>query len=71
MLNALIDRQDRDIARPAQPPMIVKCVQAAQHLRGAIRVHPHPVDKVGAGQVQIIMADRLAGVIQQVIGFIS
>ena len=36
MLDALVDGQDRDVARAAESPMIEQRLQAAQHLRRAI-----------------------------------
>ncbi len=51
--------------------MVEQGLQAAHHLRISIRLHNHPVDKIGAGQVERFSGDALADVAQQVICFIA
>ncbi len=41
VLDALIDRQDGDIARPGESTVVIQGLQAAKYLRGPIAVEGH------------------------------
>ena len=69
MLDTLVNRQNRDVARPTQAAMIEQLLQAAQHTDRAIRVDPDAIDKIRAGQVQHFFGDRFALVAEQIFGF--
>src|SRR3990170_2890634 len=68
MLDALIDREDGQIAGAGQAPMVVHGSQVAEHLRGAVGLHEYPIDKVGAGQLQALGRDAFGVVREQVPG---
>ena len=65
MFDALIDRQDRKVARAAEPACVEERLQRAQHTRAAIRRRPDAIHEVGAGQLQVIFGDRVRGVVQE------
>ncbi len=57
VLDALVDRQDRDIARPAHSAVIEKALQIPQDLRRAIGLSHDPAHEVRPGQVQVVLGD--------------
>ena len=61
MLNALIDRQDREVAGATEAPSVVHRLQVAEYRHGAVRIAHHALDEVGAGKMQAILIDRRAG----------
>ena len=71
VLDALVDGQDRDVARPGQAAGVDEPLQVAQHGRGTIGVDEDPVDEVRARQVQVVLGDRLALVLEQALGVVS
>ncbi len=71
VLDALVDGEDRDVARIAQATVREDALQRSQHGRRAIRVLDHPLDEVGAGQVEAIARDRRALVTEEVLGVVA
>ena len=65
MLYPLVDRQDREVATPAQSAMPQELLQAAQDLRVAVRIHPDAADEITTGQGERIARDGLAGIFEQ------
>ena len=65
VFDALVDRQDRDVAGVAEPTVSEECLQIAQHGSLAVRVDPDAVEEIGTGSVQHVLGDGLAGVAQQ------
>jgi hypothetical protein len=65
MLDALIDRQDRDVARAREPAVIEQRLQLAEYRNGPVRIQMNALDKVGARQVQRVFRNRLALVLEQ------
>jgi hypothetical protein len=65
VLDALIDRENRDVAGPAQAPVGEDRLKVAKDLRGAIRARHHPADEVRAWKVQRLGRDGLAPVLEQ------
>ena len=49
MLDALIDRQDRNVTGPRQPAIAVDRLQRPQNPRVAVRVGHYPVYKIRSG----------------------
>ena len=71
MLDALIDRQDREVAGATKAPSVVHRLQITEHGHGSIRVAHHALNEVGSREVQAILVDRRAGVSEQIVGFIA
>ena len=71
MLDALVDGQDRHVAGAAEPAVAEQLLQVAQHLHRAVAARPHPVDEVGAGQVQVVLGDALRDVVQERVGVVA
>ena len=65
MLDALVHRQDRHVAGAGQPPVIEQRLQFRHHLNRAIRLEVNPLDEIRTGQVQRLLGNRLALVLQQ------
>ena len=59
MLNALVDRQDRNVSRAGQPPMIQQGLQRPQDRRRPIGLRTNAVDKIRPGQMKLALRDRL------------
>ena len=66
VLDALIDRQDAQVAGASETPVTVHRLEVAEHL-----VRPVVDHDVRPGQVQKIRVDRLAGVAQQGLGLVA
>ncbi len=71
MLDALVDRQDRQIAGAGQAPVVVHRGQVAEHLRGPIGLHEHSVDEIRAGQLEAFGGDARGVVGEQVLGVVA
>lgn len=71
MLDALVDRQDGDIARVGQAPVVEQALEVAQHLRGAVALLPDFVNRVGRGQHQRVGAHLGLEVVQQLGGAVA
>ena len=52
MLDALVDRQQRQVAGAGQAPVIEQGLHAAQHARLERFLRHHPVDVVSAGELE-------------------
>src|SRR5712692_4933040 len=59
MLNALIDRQDRNVSRARQPPVIQQRLQRTQDRRRPIGLRANAVDKIRSGQMKLALRNRL------------
>ncbi len=57
VLDALVHRQDGDIAGARQAPMVENALQIAQQRRVAVAVADHPVDIIGSRQVELVLVD--------------
>ncbi len=71
VLDALVDGQDRVVARARQPPGVQHPLEVAQDVAGSIGVDHHPIDEVGARQVQVRLVDGLADVVEQAVGLVA
>ncbi len=71
MLDALVDRQDRQVAGAAEPAVVEDPLQVDQHARLAVGDPPDAVDVLGTGKVQLIAADAAAGVLEQAGGLVA
>jgi hypothetical protein len=65
MLDALVDRQNRDVPGAPETATIEQQLQIAQGGRLAVALHHHTVDEVGPRQVEEVLADGLALVAQE------
>src|SRR6185437_1830868 len=65
VLDSLIDRQDRYISCAGETTGRIDRVQAAEDVWIAVGLHPNPVDKVTARELQVLLWDGGAGVIEQ------
>lgn len=65
VLDALIDRQNRQITGSAQTTMIEKRLQIAQDVRIAIGLHEHAVHEIGAWQFETFLGNAATGMAQQ------
>src|SRR5205807_3171583 len=65
VLDAVVDRQDGEIAGTRQAAVIVERLEAAQDPRRAIAGGEDPGDEVRAGQMQLRLRDGFAFVLQQ------
>ena len=71
MLDPLIDRQNRHVTGLGQPAVIDERLKAAEHARGPIRCAVDALDVVGPGQVEALLGDGLALMIEERGGFVS
>ena len=49
MLYPLVYREYGEVARAAKPPVVKERLEAAEYLRGAVRVRYHPIYKICPG----------------------
>ena len=68
VLDALVDRQDRQVAGAGQPAGAEQPLEVAEHPGVAVAGGEDAVDEVGAGQVQRLLGDGLAHVLEQAVG---
>ena len=52
VLDALVDREDRHVARAGEAPRVHEPLEVAQHVAVAVAVDEDAVDEVGPGQVE-------------------
>src|SRR3954449_5906882 len=71
VLDALVDRQDRDVAGPREAAVVEQPLQVAQRRGGAVGAEPEAVDRVRARKVELVGGDRLARVLQEALGFVA
>src|SRR5207245_1954052 len=71
MLDALVDRQNRQIAGAGEAPMVEKRLETPQHAGGAVAGRKDPGDEVRAGKMQLRLRDRFTLVFEQVPGVVS
>ena len=64
VFDALIDGQDRDISRSAQPPVVEDAAQGHERGNTAVGGDPQLVDSLWRGSVDQRFVDRLAGMSQ-------
>ncbi len=65
MLDALVHGQDRDVAGATQAARVVHGLEAGQHARRPIRERHDPIVEVRPRQMQGLLRDRLAHVLEQ------
>ncbi len=68
MLDALVDREDGDVARAGQPAVVEERLEVAEHLGGSVR---HPVDvgdRVGPRRGELVGGNSAALMAEQVVG---
>ena len=68
VLDALVDRQDRQVAGAGQAAVAEQPLEVAEHAGVAVAGGEDAVDEIGAGQVQRLLGDRLADVREQAVG---
>ena len=71
VLDALVDRQNRDVSGPGEPPVIEQRLQARQHARRPIGDAVDALDVVGPGKMQRLFRDGLALILKQARRFVS
>ncbi len=71
MLDALVDREDREVPGAGQTAVVVHGLQVPEHGRTAVGLGDDAVDEVGAGEMQLIPGDGLAGVAEQVLRLVA
>ena len=71
VLDALVDGQDRDVARAVEATVREQALQRAQDRRRAVAVLDDAVDEVGAGQVEAVPRDRGALVTEEVLRLLA
>src|SRR5690606_35567817 len=71
MLNALINGEDRDVARVCKATRREQRLHRTQDLRTAVGCREDPVDEVRARQVQPALVDGLALVVEKRTGFVA
>ena len=65
MFNALVHRQDGQIAGPGQPAMIEHSRQGTQHVDGPVTGHKNPVQEIRTRQMQGFFGKTFACIGQQ------
>ena len=71
VLDALVDRQDRQVAGVGQPTVAVQLPEAAQHGRRPVRAHERAIEEVGARQHELVAGDPRTNMGQQRLGFVA
>jgi hypothetical protein len=71
VLDALVDRQDRQVAGTGETTMVVDRFQAAKHSDGTVAQRPDATHEIGSGQVQVLARDRLGTMLEQVLGVVA
>ena len=71
MLNSLIDREYGKIARAPQTAMIEKRLQTSEYRSRTIVLQTYSIDKIRAGEMQLIPGDGFALVLEQILGLVS
>ena len=71
VLDALVDGEDRHVARAGQSARVVERAEVAEHGRRAVRVPEDVVDHVGPGEGQQVGREGGGGVAQQRVGFVT
>ena len=71
VLDALVDRQDRDVAGARQTTVVVQAAEVAQNLRRAVATDEAAIDEIRPGQVDQVLRDAGAFVGQQGLGFVA
>ena len=65
VLDALVDGQDRNVARARQATSTEQRLQIAHHARRAVGQREDPIHEIGTGKMQVTLRDRLALVRKQ------
>ena len=68
VLDALVDRQDRDVAGAAQAAGVEDRLEVAQHRGRPVGLRHDAIDEVGPGQVQVLLVEALRFVAQKGFG---
>ena len=65
MFDALIDRQDGEVASIGEASVTKDGLETAQHANISITWSKDPVDPIGPGQVELLFGDRFANVFEE------
>ncbi len=71
MLDALVDREDGEVAATRHAPMAVHGLQRTQHAGLAVFLRHHPIHVIRPGQMKHVFRNALALVGQQRFGFVA
>ena len=71
VLDALVDREDRHVAAPAEPAVVEDLLEAAQDLDRSIGAREGALDVVGPRRQDVFSLDRLAPVVQELAGAVA
>ena len=71
VLDALVDRQDRQVAGVGQTTVAVELPEAAQHGRRSVGPDERSIEEVGAGQHELLTGDPRTHMVQQRLGVIA
>lgn len=71
VLDALIDRQDRQVAGAGQAAVVEQGLHRTQHAVGTVVIDHYAVNEVVARQVEILGGDSGTAVLQQIFRFLS
>jgi hypothetical protein len=71
VLDALVDGQQRQVARAGQAAVVEQRLQVAQHRRLAVGLGDDAVDEVRAGQMQPRRRDAAAFVLEKFVGLVA
>ena len=65
VLDPLVDREDGDVAGPAEPSVVEQRAEVAQHRRAAVAVGEDPVEVVGPRKHQVLRGEGLGRVAEE------
>ncbi len=68
VLDALVDRQDREVAGARQAAVVEERLQAAEDPGRPVAILPDPIDEVRPRQVQLLFRDGLGLVFEKALG---
>ena len=71
MFDALVYGKDAEVAGARETSVVEHGVHAAQDTRLAVAMRPDSVHEIGAGEVELVGRDGLAGVVEEVVGLVS
>lgn len=71
MFDPLVHREDREVPGSCEPAMIGQGLQGTQHRDRTIGAEVQSVHKVRTGQVQRLLGDAGAAVLQQALGIVA
>jgi hypothetical protein len=69
MLNALVDREDGQIASAGETAMLEHALEIGDNARIAIRVQPDAIDEIGTREMQHLLGNFGTAESEQRVGF--